>query len=83
MATGKTLDREITSHYELRVIATDGAKNKAKSSAIDVTIKVDDVNDSRPRFLTYWESVTVSDVISGAIFALCCLVVEEINFSDR
>lgn len=44
------LDRETTSHYIVRVIATDRGIPQSLSSTITLTINVTDVNDNSPVF---------------------------------
>ena len=52
MAPGQYLDREKRTKYRLKVIAFDQASENPRSSTGTLVIKVGDINDSRPKFLT-------------------------------
>uniref|UniRef100_H2YCE5 Cadherin domain-containing protein n=1 Tax=Ciona savignyi TaxID=51511 RepID=H2YCE5_CIOSA len=58
VAPGQSLDREMTSQYKLVVRATDHAANPLSSTAV-VMVTVDDVNDSRPRFLSTFQQISM------------------------
>ena len=59
MTTGQ-LDRELTSHYQLTVVARDQGI-PPRSSQVQVTVLVDDDNDHAPDFGTGRYSVTMYD----------------------
>jgi len=54
------LDREVTSSYDVKVVAEDGGFPKL-SGSIDVTIRVVDVNDNKPTFLSQTFNATVPE----------------------
>uniref|UniRef100_H2YCE6 Cadherin domain-containing protein n=1 Tax=Ciona savignyi TaxID=51511 RepID=H2YCE6_CIOSA len=60
VAPGQSLDREMTSQYKLVVRATDHAANPLSSTAV-VMVTVDDVNDSRPRFLSTFQQISIHE----------------------
>uniref|UniRef100_F6Q874 Cadherin domain-containing protein n=1 Tax=Ciona intestinalis TaxID=7719 RepID=F6Q874_CIOIN len=60
VAPGQSLDREVMSQYRLVVMATDRASNPLSSTAV-ATVTIDDVNDSRPRFLSPFLRIQVHE----------------------
>lgn len=59
LAPGEYLDREVESSYVLKVIVSDRGIPLFLSTSIYVTITIDDVNDSRPKFTSTRQIVTV------------------------
>nr|CAB3229294.1 cadherin-23-like [Phallusia mammillata] len=61
LAPGQSLDREITSQYSLSIVASDQALVNPKSSTAVVIIVIEDVNDSRPRFLNNYRRISIHE----------------------
>ncbi|NXI74050.1 CELR2 protein, partial [Anseranas semipalmata] len=60
LMTTKSLDREMTDNYELKIIATDSGKIPLSGSLV-LSINVEDVNDNPPVFPQKSYSVTVKE----------------------
>ena len=70
MAPGQSLDREEVSLYRLKIIASDMGLEGARSTTAEVVIKVEDINDSRPRFTTVRQTIEVRKTWAKLTFAL-------------
>ena len=59
LAPGQSLDREEKASYRLKVVASDQNPENPRSSVGEVLIKIEDVNDSRPKFVELHQEVQV------------------------
>ncbi|CAH0559984.1 unnamed protein product [Brassicogethes aeneus] len=53
ITTAGMFDRERQSEYNFLVVATDGGKYNARSSRVPISIRISDVNDNNPIFVSY------------------------------
>ncbi|KAF4525611.1 hypothetical protein B566_EDAN001210 [Ephemera danica] len=65
------LDRERQANYELKIKATDGAKDRPLASFAVVRVTIDDVNDNAPAFALPTYTVKVcEDIPQGSVVAV-------------
>ena len=76
--TSTNLDREAVNHYIIKVTARDGGGHQSNFSMM---IRIDDVNDNRPRFLT--ASPTRIDVFEKTPHGSIVAIVEAVDVDYR
>ncbi|KAM9740597.1 protocadherin gamma-A3-like [Menidia menidia] len=71
LVTDKHFDREITSEYEITIIATDSG-SPPLSSSVSIQLKVSDINDNAPVFerMSYSASITENNLPGMSIIAV-------------